>query len=168
MFSIEAAKIFEILVRVVLVYLSCFILLRVSGRRELAELGAMDLLTMLLLSEAVSPAITGNEQSITGGVIAAATLLGVGVAFSWLSARSKRLDALIQGTAKILIVDGRVNAKTLRQLRITDEDLRSKLHEHGLLNVKDVARAYVEADGQITIIKREELESSRARFHAHA
>ena len=168
MFSIEAAKLLEIVARVAIVYLACFVLLRLSGRREMSELGPMDLLTMLLLSEAVSPALTGGDETLTAGILAATLLLGFGVLTSWLSMRSRRLDELLQGSAKLLIHDGRVNARLLRQERITDEDLRAALHERGLMNVGDVARAYVEADGQITIIKRDDLAQSRQRFHARA
>ena len=168
MFSIDVMKILEILLRVSVIYVACFVLLRLSGRREMAELGPMDLLTMLLLSEAVSPALTGGDESVTGGLFAAVLLIGFGVGTSWLSMRSRRFDALVEGRAKLLIRNGRVNAAVLREERITDEDLRAKLHEHGLLNVGDVARAYVEADGQITIIKRDDLEDSRQRFHAPA
>ena len=123
---------------------------------------------MLLLSEAVSPALTGGDESVTGGLFAAALLLGFGIVISWLSMRSRRLDELLQGSAKILIHDGKVNGAMMRQMRMTDEELRAKLHEHGLMNVRDVARAFIEADGQITIVKQSELDESRQRFHAPA
>ena len=168
MFSIGAMKILEILARVSIIWVACFVLLRISGRREMSELGPMDLLTMLLLSEAVSPALTGGDETVTAGLVAAAILLGFGVFTSWISLRSRTLDSLLQGSAKVLIYDGRVDAQVLRKERITDEDLRAKLHEHGLMTVHDVARAYVEADGQITIIKRSDLEESRERNHATA
>jgi uncharacterized membrane protein YcaP (DUF421 family) len=154
MFSIDGVKLLEILARVVVVYVACFVLLRVGGRREMSEMGPMDLLTMLLLSETVSPAITGGDQTITGGIAAAALLVGMAVFTSWLAMRSRRMSRLLEGEAKVLIRDGHVNAAVLRSERITDEDLRAKLHEHGLMSVHDVARAFVEADGQVTIIKR--------------
>jgi uncharacterized membrane protein YcaP (DUF421 family) len=166
MFAIEGLKVLEIIARVSLIYIGCFVLLRVSGRREMSQLGPMDLLTMLLLSEAVSPAITGGEQSITAGLIAAAVLIALAVLTSWLAMRSRRLDSLLEGDAKTLIRDGHVNQALLREQRITDEDLRAALHAHGVMNVKDIARAFVEADGQITMIKRSDLEESRDRFHA--
>lgn len=168
MFSIELTKILEILARVAIIYVGCFTLLRVSGRREMSELGPMDLLTMLLLSEVVSPALTGGDETVTGGMIAAAALIALGVLTSWLSVRSKRMDAILQGTAKLLIREGKVSASVMRSERITDADLRTALHQHGLMNVGDVARAFVEPDGEITIVKREDLESSRERFHAQA
>ena len=165
MFAIEASKLLEIIARVALIYIGCFALLRLAGRREMSQLGPMDLLTMLLISEAVSPALTGGDETVTAGLLAAVALVGLAALASYLAMRSKRLDALLEGRAQILIRDGKVVPSVMRKQRITDEDLRAKLHEHGLLNVKDVARAYVEADGGITIVKRSELEESRERFH---
>ena len=165
MFDIELGKVGEIVLRVSLIFIGCMLMLRLSGRREMSELGPMDLLTMLLLSEAVSPALTGGDETITGGITAAVVLIALSVLTSWLSMKSKKLDAILQGKALLLIHDGKVNAAIMRHQRITDEDLRAKLHEHGLMNVKDVARAYVEADGSITMIKRKDLDESRQQFH---
>lgn len=165
MFSIEASKLAEIVARIAVIYVSCFALLRLAGRREMSELGPMDLLTMLLISEAVSPALTGGDESVTAALVAVVMLVALAALAAFLAMRSKRLDNLLEGRAQVLIHDGKVNAGVLRKQRITDEDLRAKLHEHGVLNVKDVARAYVEADGGITIVKRTELEESRQRFH---
>ena len=165
MFDIELAKLGEIVLRVSLIFIGCFAMLRLSGRREMSELGPMDLLTMLLISECVSPALTGGDETVTGGLSAAIVLVALSVLTSWLSMRSKKLDALLQGKALLLIHDGKVNAAVMRDQRITDADLREKLHEHGLMNVHEVARAYVEADGEISIIKRKDFEESRKQFH---
>lgn len=166
MFEIELTKLLEIFVRVTLIYIGCFVMLRVAGRREMSELGPMDLLTMLLISECVSPALTGGDDTIPGGIAAAIILVALSALTSWLSLRNKRLDRLLQGSGIVLIRDGKVNAAAMRAQRITDEDLRAALHEHGLMNVKEVARAFVEQDGTITFIKRKDFEESRERFHA--
>jgi len=167
-FGIEAIKVLEIIARVTIIYVACMVLLRVSGRREMSQLGPMDLLTMLLLSETVSPALTGGVDSITGGLIAAAMLMTLSVLTSWLAFRSRTADRIIQGDAVLLIKDGKVNGEVLRRYRITDEDLRMSLHQQGLLHTSDVARAFVEADGEITIIKRKDHEESNERLHARS
>lgn len=164
-FDIEAGKLLEIVVRVTIVYAACIVLLRVSGRREMSELGPMDLITMLLLSETVSPALTGGDQSLPGALVAASVLVGLTMATSWLVRRSRLADRLIQGDAVALIHDGQVRPAVLRRFRITDEDLRATLHMQGLMHVGDVARAFVESDGKITIIKRSDHEASMARTH---
>ena len=165
MFEIAATKIPEIIARVALVYIACMVLLRVSGRREMAQLGPMDLLTMLLISETVSPALTGGDETLTGGLIAAGTLVLLATLTQWLASRSDAMERILEGRSVLLVRDGRVRPAIMRKFRITDEDLRSSLHDAGLLNVGDVARAYVEPDGHITIISRKDLEESRERHH---
>jgi uncharacterized membrane protein YcaP (DUF421 family) len=165
MFDITLAKLLEILVRVAVVYLACMILLRVSGRREMSELGPMDLLTMLLLSETVSPALTGDDDSLTAALAAASTLMALMVATSWLVRRSRRAGHLIEGEAVILIEDGRVNPAALREFRITNDDLHAALHAEGMMSVNEVARGFVEANGKLTFVKRKDHEEALARTH---
>lgn len=165
MFDIDGPRALEIIARVVIVYLSCLVLLRVSGRREMSELGPMDLLTMLLLSETVSPALTGGDQSLLGAMVAASTLMAMMVTSSWLVRRSRLADRLIEGEAVVLIRDGRVRAEVLRRFRITDDDLRASLHAEGMMSVAEVARGFVESDGKLTFIKRKDYEEAMARTH---
>lgn len=167
MFEIAGTKLLEIIARVAIIYIACMVLLRISGRREMSELGPMDLLTMLLLSETVSPALTGGDESLSGALAAAAVLMALTVATSWLVRRSRLANRIIEGEAVVLIEDGRVRPAVLQKFQITDEDLRAALHMQGLLHVGDVARAFVESDGKITIVKRSDHEASMARTHRH-
>jgi uncharacterized membrane protein YcaP (DUF421 family) len=165
MFEISGPKVLEILARVSIVYIACMVLLRVSGRREMAELGPMDLLTMLLLSETVSPALTGGDQSIPGALVAASALIGLAVLTSWLVRRNRLADRLIEGDAVVLVHDGRVRPAVMRRFRITDEDLRAALHGQGMMSVAEVARAFVESNGKLTFIKRDDHDKALARVH---
>jgi len=90
--------------RVVVIYVALLVLLRLSGRRELSELSPMELLTMLLLSETVSPAITGGDASLAGGLVAAVTLILLNVASSVLVFRSRLAERVIEGHPSILII----------------------------------------------------------------
>lgn len=154
MFSIGVVALFEIAIRVAIVYFACFVLLRMSGRREMSQFGPMDLITLLLLSETVGPAMTAGNTALTGGIAAAAVLFALSVTTSWLAMRSKKLNRVLQGDASILIRDGHVDEEVMRKERLTDEALRAKLHEHGLMQLDEVHRAFVEADGEITFVKR--------------
>lgn len=144
----------EIAGRVALLYLFCLLLLRLAGRRELSQLSPIDLMAMLLLSETVSPALTGGDDSLAGGMIAAGTLVALSVAVSWMSYRSRRFEKLVQGHALVLIDNGRVHSDVMRQERISNEDLRTALHEQGVLAVDEVKRAFVEPGGEITVIRK--------------
>lgn len=144
----------EIVGRVAVIYVVCMILLRLT-RREMSEMGPMDLLTMLLLSETVSPALTANDESLVTGLVAAGTLMALCVFTEILVFRSRRAAKLIEGSAAVLIRDGKVDSEVMRRYRITNEDLRATLHDKGLLSVDEVRRAYVEADGAITVIEND-------------
>ena len=161
MFDIDGLKALEIAARVACIYIACIVLMRVSGRREMSELSQTDLLVMLLISETVSPALTGGDESVTGGAIAAASLFALYVATGWIAFKSRRVETLLQGTAAVLIDDGRVRTDVLHKFRITDDDLRTTLHQHGVLHVREVKRAFVEPDGEITVIKQADHEEAR-------
>lgn len=144
--------------RVVLIYVLLLVLLRLGGRRELAQLGPMDLITMLLLSETVSPALTGGDDSLLTGAFAASVLIGLTILVGWLTFRSRRLERLVEGEARVLIRDGVVVEETIRSQRITNENLRTALHEQGLRSIDQVKRAFVEPDGSFSFIKRSDDE----------
>jgi uncharacterized membrane protein YcaP (DUF421 family) len=165
MFDIDALDLLSIGARVAIVYVACLVLLRVSGRREMSELGPMDLLTMLLLSETVSPALTGGNNSVAAALVAASTLMGIAVFTAWLVRRSRLADRLIEGEAVVLIRDGRVRPDIMRRFQITNDDLHASLHAQGMMSVAEVARGFVEAGGKLTFIKRTDHEEALARTH---
>jgi uncharacterized membrane protein YcaP (DUF421 family) len=146
----------EIAGRVVAIYVALLVLLRVIGRRTMAQLRPIDLLTMLLLSETVSPALTAGDDSLGGGLVAAGTLGAAAALTSWLSFRFRWFDVLLDGATLVLVRDGKLDARVLRAQRITDEELRTALHESGVATVSEVERAFVEPDGSITIVKRKD------------
>jgi uncharacterized membrane protein YcaP (DUF421 family) len=129
-------------------------MLRVAGRREMSELSPVDLLVMLLVSETVSPALTGGDQTLVGGLVAAATLIGLSVLIAYVTFRSQRIGRLLEGEAAELIRDGRVNRKVKQRFRISDDELDTALRQHGVAAPGDVARAYVEPDGEITVLEK--------------
>lgn len=164
MFDIAGPRALEIVIRVCCVFLACIAMLRLSGRREMSELSPLDLLAMLLLSETVSPALTGGDESITGGLIAAATLIGLTVISAWLSFRYRTVEKLMQGEAVIVIENGKARRDILRRYRITNDALDSALHQNGLVHLDQVKRGYVESDGEITLIKQDDWHAwQRAR-----
>ena len=144
----------EIVLRVALVYAGLYILVRLSGKKEIGQLGPMDLLAMLLLSETVSPALTRQDTSVLAGWTAAATLLGATFVIEWITHRSRTAERWIEGRPLTIIDDGVVRRALKDRLRITDQELASALHEQGLESPAQVKRAVVEANGHITVIKK--------------
>src|SRR5579864_3441446 len=113
----------EKLLRPVIVYLALVVLLRVFGKRELAQLNPFDLVVLLTLSNTVQNAIIGDDNSITGGVIGAATLLAVNYGVVRFLFNHEKLDRLVEGDADVLIDNGVIDSKRLRKELITRAEL---------------------------------------------
>lgn len=150
----EPMKLLEIVGRVLAIYAALFVMLRLAGRREMSELSPMDLLVMLLVSETVSPALTGGDQTLLGGLVAAATLIGVSVMIAYVTFRSRRIGTLLEGEAALLIRNGRIDKRVKQRFRISDDELATALRQHGVATPGKVARAYVEPDGEITVLEK--------------
>ena len=159
MFSPEKSLL-EIVLRVTLVYVFLMILLRFTGKKELAQLEPMDLLTMLILSETVSPALTAGDHSMTTAAVASGTLIALTMLFSRLTFRSRTMENFVQGKRAVLIRHGKVMEDVLRSERITDQQLTTALHQEGIEAVSQVKMAYVEPSGDITIIKNEQAQQA--------
>lgn len=144
----------EIVLRVAVVYAGLLLMIRVAGRREIGELGPLDLLGMLLLSETVSPALTGSDSSLTAALVAAATLLGLAAVVGRLTFRSRTLERLIDGSPRTIIRDGRVDDEVCRSERISDQELTTALRESGVGTPADVERATLEPTGRITVLTK--------------
>src|SRR5688572_27190791 len=105
----EPMKLLELVGRVAAIYVGLLVMLRLAGRREMAEMSPMDIMTMLLVSETVSPAMTGGDDTLAGGFIAAAALITLATAVSFVSYRSKRVARVLEGDPVILIRNGHVD-----------------------------------------------------------
>lgn len=144
----------EHIVRGVLVYVFLFVLLRLVGKKHVGELAPFDLLVLLILSETVQNSLVGDDTSLIGGLISAATLVILAYGISILTFSSKRLERAIEGTPKILVRHGHRRAAELQRQRITKAELLEALRNHGCANITDVRVAILENDGTITVIKR--------------
>src|SRR5437588_6306566 len=87
-----------LIVRSLVVYTFLIVLLRITGKRQVGQLAPFDLVLLLVLSNAVQNSMTGGDNSLSGGLVSAATLIGLNHFVGWLSCRSKRLERVIEGT----------------------------------------------------------------------
>ncbi|MGK2964303.1 MAG: DUF421 domain-containing protein [Tepidiformaceae bacterium] len=142
----------ELILRVTVIYCALLFLLRLSGKRQLGQLTPMDLLTMLLVSETVSPALTAGDDSVPGGLIAAATLVGISVAIAGASYRSRRFEKAVEGTPVVVVRDGVIDRRVMRRERITDTELQIALRQQGIRDIADVRLAVVEPSGEISCL----------------
>jgi len=145
----------EKILRPVIVYLVLVLLLRIFGKRELAQLNPFDLVVLLSLSNTVQNAIIGEDNSVTGGVIGAISLLSINWIVVRVLFRSPRLNRALEGKAAVLIRDGHVDRKALEKEALTREELIEVVHKQGFEHIHDVHRCELEPNGTFYIEARD-------------
>jgi uncharacterized membrane protein YcaP (DUF421 family) len=143
----------EFVARGALVYLALLVMVRLSGRRTISQLTPFDLLVVMLLSEAVSNGLSGGDDSVSGGLIIAATLIVLNATIGMLSARSSKMEALFDGETVLLGRDGVFFDKVVKRNRVGQSDIEQALREADCSR-QEMQCAFLEAGGSITIVKR--------------
>ena len=143
-------------IRTIAVYLGLLVLLRLAGKRDLAELNTFDLVVLLLLSNVVQNAVIGNDNSLAGGLLGAAVLIAANSLLVRFARRSEITVKLLEGDKTILIRDGSVLEDELRHLGIRRADLEVAVLRQGANSVGDVALATLEPGGTIVVQLRDD------------
>ena len=143
--------ILEKLLRPVIVYLVLVLLLRLFGKRELAQLNPFDLVVLLSLSNTVQNAIIGDDNSVTGGIIGAFSLLAINWLVVRVLFRSPRLTRMLEGRAAILIRDGQIDRKALERESLSREELLAVIHRQGFEHLHQVRRCELEPNGSFYV-----------------
>ena len=152
----------EIILRGSVMYLSLFLLLRVTLKRQGGTLGMTDLLLIVLLADASQNAMAGEYKSLPDGILLVATIIFWSYALDWLSFRFPRLQRLIEPAPLLLIKDGQLLHQNLRRELITEVDLKGQLRQQGISEISKVKEAYIETDGRISVIERDEKHHEQA------
>jgi len=139
--------ILEKLLRPVIVYLVLVLLLRLFGKRELAQLNPFDLVVLLSLSNTVQNAIIGEDNSVTGGVIGAFSLLAINWLVVRVLFRSRRLTHAFEGRATVLVRNGQIDQRALKRESLTREELIEVIHRQGFEDVHLVRKCELEPNG---------------------
>ena len=137
----------EKLMRPVIVYLVLVVLLRIFGKRELAQLNPFDLVVLLSLSNTVQNAIIGDDNSVTGGIIGVVGLLAINWFVARVLFRSRRLTRFVEGRSTVLIRDGKLDKKAMERESLSIEDLISVIHRQGFTTIEQVHRCELEPNG---------------------
>lgn len=146
----------EIVIRTAIVYLFLVVVLRLSGKREVGQLSILELIVILVLSDAVQNSMVGDNTTLWGGLVAVLTLVAVDQLLNLWSRRSRRLRRALEGEPRLLVRDGRLLTRAVNEERIEVEDIRSAVRAHGLARIEDVRLAVLETDGSISIIPRDD------------
>ena len=152
MWTIELPYWWHFVVRAVVVYAFLLVILRVTGKRQIGQLSPFDLVLLLVLSNAVQNSMNGGDNSLTGGLISATTLVGLNWIVGWATFRSKRLEALIEGRPVILIHDGEINYNALKRVQMPMHELKAALRAEGCAGEEEVRFAILENNGHVTVI----------------
>jgi uncharacterized membrane protein YcaP (DUF421 family) len=146
--------ILEKILRPVIVYIFLILGLRLSGKRELAQLNPFDLIVLLTLSNTVQNAIIGNDNSVTGGLIGAASLLAINYLVIRFLYDHRKIDQIVEGNADILVEDGKIHEHRLKKELITKEELAAAARRQGFESLSDVRQCILEPGGTLTFIAK--------------
>jgi uncharacterized membrane protein YcaP (DUF421 family) len=144
----------EKILRPIIVYVCLIIGLRLSGKRELAQLNPFDLIVLLTLSNTVQNAIIGNDNSVTGGLIGAASLLAVNYLVVRFLYDHRKIDQLVEGSADILIEDGKIHEHKLKRELITKAELAAAARKQGFDSLSEVQQCVLEPGGTLSFTAR--------------
>jgi uncharacterized membrane protein YcaP (DUF421 family) len=144
----------ELIVRGSALYLFLLLIFRVVIKRRMGAIGMADILVLVIISDASQNAMAGEYKTVTDGFILISTIIAWNYAFDWAAFRFPRLQKVLEPAPLILIRDGRVLWRNLRVEYVSEQELKSKLRENGVEDPSEVQKAYLESDGQFTVIKK--------------
>jgi uncharacterized membrane protein YcaP (DUF421 family) len=149
----------EFILRAVVVYVVVLGMVRLTGKRALGQVTPFDVLLIVLLGNAVQNALLGQDTSLAGGLLLAATLIALNYGVGWLTTRNRRMERLIEGEPVLVARDGRLLDSVLRRELITQADFDAALRQQGCRDVEEVELALLEINGHITIVPRRDAQA---------
>jgi uncharacterized membrane protein YcaP (DUF421 family) len=147
-----AVPLWQIVVRAIVIYLVLMTGLRIFGKREVGQFTVFDLVLVLLVANAVQPAMTGPDSSLTGGVAIIAVLLALNLVLALLRTRSLVMPRLLEGHPTVIAQSGAWLLPAMRHEGLSEDDALMALREHGIDDVKEVQLAVLETDGSISVV----------------
>jgi uncharacterized membrane protein YcaP (DUF421 family) len=155
----------SLILRSAAIYLVLLLGLRVFGKREVGQFTLFDLVFVLLVANAVQPAMTGRDTSLGGGLVIIATLLVLNFAVSRLRIRFPLLDRLLESKSVVVARDGKWIPDKLKREGITDDEAIASLREHGIESVDETRMVVLEADGSLSVVPKDPAVAHRRRRH---
>jgi uncharacterized membrane protein YcaP (DUF421 family) len=152
-FLIPDLPLANLALRAIIVYLSVLILIRISGKRQMGQMGATEFVAILLISNAVQNAMNGGDNSLTGGLLLAAVLIALSFTISYFTYRSRFFQTVFEGTPTLLIYNGKFLPKHMARERLTENELRTLLRKQGIHDIEPIATAVLESDGTLSVTK---------------
>ena len=146
----------DIVARAAVMFFVLYVLLRIMGKRELGQLTPFELVVMIVLGDLIQQAVTHNDFSLTGAILAVSTFAFLAIAMSWLTYLSPRAEKLLDGEPRVVIRNGKLLKENLRRDRMTQSEVESEMRLAGIATMDQVAWAILEPQGKISFIKKDE------------
>lgn len=154
MFSFTVSP-FELMIRGTLIYLLLFCLFRFIVRRDTGSLSVQDVLVLVIIADAAQNGMSTEYKSVLDAFVLIGTIVGWDALLNYLSFRFKPMRRIVFPHPICMVKDGVKQKSNLRRQLITDEELYQMLRQHEIEDLAEVRRAYLEPDGQITVLKNE-------------
>jgi uncharacterized membrane protein YcaP (DUF421 family) len=144
----------DVVLRATVVFLFIWVLMRLVGRRELSKMEPFDLIILVVIGDLVQQAVTQQDLSVTGAVLAVGTIGLLTVLFSWLSWRFPRMRPALEGMPVVLVEDGKPLEENMRRERITIEEIAAQARLSRIDSIDDIRWAVLETGGQVSFIPK--------------
>ncbi len=144
----------DILIRATVIFWVLFLLVRLLGKRELAQLTPFELIVLIATGDLIQQGVTHNDFSMTGAIVAVATFGFWASVLSWATYLSRRAERFLDGEPSVIIRDGKLIRDNMRRDRITVAEVESEMRQQGIAHIADVAWGIVEAKGRMSFIER--------------
>jgi uncharacterized membrane protein YcaP (DUF421 family) len=128
--------------------------MRVTGRRELSTLSAIDLVLLIILGDAIQQGLTQDDYSVTGAVIVVSTIAALQVGTSYLSFRSRRARRVLEGEPIVIVQDGKLIERNLKRERLTEDEVAEEMRAQQIASVEDVEWGILETNGTMSFIPK--------------
>lgn len=161
----------EIILRCVVVYIFVLLALRAGGKRQIGQMTPIDLVLLILISNAVQNAMTGPDTSLFGGILAASVLVLTNMLITHTRLKHLLFKRWLEGTPTLLIYEGQILQDHLQKEGLDHDELIQALREHGVMDPTEVRLAVLEVDGSISVVKNEDIgehHSTRPYKHIRA
>jgi uncharacterized membrane protein YcaP (DUF421 family) len=145
----------DIVFRAIILWAFIVFIMRVTGRRELSSLSAIDLVLLIVLGDAIQQGLTQDDYSVTGAFIAVSTIAVLQVGSSYLSFRSSGARRVLEGLPIVVVEDGKLITDNLNRERMTQDELAEEMRKQQIASFDEVEWAIVETSGNISFIKKQ-------------
>lgn len=150
----------DIVIRATVMFAVVFLLIRMMGKRELAEMTPFEFVMLVVIGDLIQQGITHNDFSLTGATLAVATFMFWGLMLNWFSNKSSRAEKILDSEPAVVVREGELVRDNLKRNRMTASELESEMRLAGIAHLSQVAWGVLETNGKISFIRMDDSKGS--------